>query len=281
MSMLNPVEHYREIKETWTMNHEEQMEILYELFDASLPRLGPGDNRSTKQALDMLLLTGPNHKRAQGPRELRTLDMGCGNGAQTIQLARLVDGTILAVDNHQPFLDELMRRAETEGVSGKIQTCLKDMRDLGPENGSFDLIWSEGALYNMGFREGLTLCRSLLAPGGALAASELTWLRPDPPEECKRFFADEYPPMVDVDSNLEIIKSCGYQVVGHFVLPETAWKESFYQPLEVRVQSLRKKYAEDPERMEMIDSVQMEIDMYRKYSRYYGYVFFLMRHVQE
>ncbi len=122
------------------MDEQEQMQFFYEIFDASLPRLGPGDDASTRKALDMLLTTRPQRKDAK----LRILDIGCGNGAQTIQLAKYADGTITAVDNHKPFLDELQRRAEAESLSEKIELCLKDMRALGIEMGSFDLIWAEG-----------------------------------------------------------------------------------------------------------------------------------------
>jgi cyclopropane fatty-acyl-phospholipid synthase-like methyltransferase len=184
---------------------------------------------------------------------------------------------ILAVDNHQPFLDELQRRAEAEGVSKKIRAYLKDMRDLGPEDGPFDLIWSEGALYVMGFNEGLAVCHSLLSPGGLFAASELCWFRPDPPAECRRFFASEYPAISDIDTNLSAIKSCGYEVLEYFTLPESSWLESYYNPLEDRLRSFREKYAGNTERIEIIDSIQKEIDIYREYSDFYGYVFYLMQ----
>ncbi len=262
------------------MNDNEQIEFFYEIFDASLPRLGPGNDHSTKQALDMLLSTRPKLMDEPVPVRLSVLDIGCGNGAQTIQLAKHIDGTILAVDNYQPFLDELQCRAEAENVSDKIQLYPRDMCDLGLAEGSFDLIWSEGALYIMGFREGLAVCYNLLAPGGFMAVSELSWLQPDPPSECHQFFVKEYPVMADIDSNVATIKNCGYDLLGNFTLPESAWKESYYDPLSHRLQSFRKKYSTDPERIEIIDSVQMEIDLYSKYSGYYGYVFFLMQKSQ-
>jgi ubiquinone/menaquinone biosynthesis C-methylase UbiE len=259
------------------MNENEPTAFLYEIFDASLPRLGPGDDQSTEKALDMLLSANPKLTDAVDSANLKILDLGCGNGAQTIQLAKRLNGTILAVDNHQPFLDELQRRAKAEGVSDKIQLYPADMQNLGLADESFDLIWSEGALYNMGFREGLAACRKLLVPGGLMAVSELVWLRPDRPAACRQFFADEYPAMVDVDSNVSMIPGCGYALLGHFTLPESAWQESFYHPLVNRLRSLHKKYAADPQRLEMIESTQLEIDMYNTYSAYYGYEFFLMQ----
>jgi len=259
------------------MNQDEQMAFFYELFDASLPRLGPGEDQSTKKAIDLLLSAAGKHPDAPDLERSRILDLGCGNGAQTIQLARHIGGPILAVDNHQPYLDELRLRAEAAGVSGRIQPLLGDMCKLGLTERSFDLIWSEGALYVMGFRQGLEACYSLLAPGGLMAASELCWLRPDPPADCRQYFANEYPAMADVDSNLEAIRGCGFEIVGHFALPESAWLESYYLPLEDRLDSFRGIHATDPARMETIDAVQMEIDFYRRFSSYYGYIFFLMR----
>jgi len=258
------------------MDERKQTEFFYEIFDASLPRLGPGDDASTKRALDTLLSAGLLRGKAPTSTPWRILDIGCGNGAQTLQLAKHTPGAILAIDNHQPCLDELQRRAEAAGVWGKIRLSLRDMRTLTADDGPFDLIWSEGALFVMGFREGVAACRSLLVPGGGLAVSELGWLRSDPPAECREFFAGAYPEMADIDANLAAMRACGYEVIDHFAQPESAWWEPYYLPLQDRLRVLRGMYGGDGEKLSVIESIQKEIDVYRKYSAYYGNVFYVM-----
>ena len=262
------------------MKENEKTEFFYEIFDVSLPRFGPGSHETTKRALDEILSSAKPRGR-YGPEvpDLEILDIGCGNGGQTIHLAEHTCGSIVAVDTHQPALEELRRRALAAGVSERIRICLKDMRDLGPDDGTFDLIWSEGALYCMGFRQGLDACRSLLAQGGLLAVSELTWLAPDPPEECRQYLEGVYPAIVDTDANLAAMRGCGYEVLGQFALPESDWWDSLYHPLENRLELLRRTYATDAERLEQIEYIQKEIDVYRTYSRYYGYVFYLLQRI--
>lgn len=243
------------------------MSIFWEIHQ-DLPREGPGDNAFTRKAFEMI--TGL-------PPQPRILDIGCGPGMQTIELALISNGRITAVDNHRPFLDVLSQRTQAAGLSGRIETLNQSMFSLDfPKNG-FDLIWSEGAIYIMGFRKGLCEWREFLKPHGYIAVSECSWLKRNPPEDLKGFWDTAYPGMVSIEENSRIIQDCGYSEMGHFVLPESAWWQDYYDPLIQRVKMLREKYAGDPEAQGELDNELEEIEIYRKYHEYYGYVFYVMQ----
>jgi cyclopropane fatty-acyl-phospholipid synthase-like methyltransferase len=254
------------------MNHDRMMQILHDVFDASMPRLAPGDDESTRRALEILY--GPG---LEGTGEgFRVLDVGCGNGSQTLRVAAELGCTVTAVDNHQPYLDELERRAEAQGLADRIQTRCADMNGLDMGGETFDLVWAEGSAYVMGVPEALRAWRSFLNPGGAVGFTELTWLEEAAPDECREFFAAEYPKMADVASNLATIEECGYELAGRFTLPESSWWDSFYNPLTERLAGYDAPEGDD-EAQAVLDMIRSEIDVYRRFSRWYGYVFFLLR----
>jgi len=248
-------------------------DFFYYIFDPSLPRLGPGDTASTLRALS----TFTQHHSQLANKEIRILDVGCGNGAPTIQLAKHLNGSILATDNHQPYLDELMRRAHTAHVADQVSVLLADMAELRVENETFDLIWSEGALSIMGFRNGLQAMRSLLKQDGIMAVSEIVWFVPDPPKEVHDFLAPVCPLMTDVASNLQMITDCGYHVLDHFTLPDSSWLDEYYAPLEARLREVRITHTCDPTESAIIGAMETEIALFRKYMGSYGYEFFVMQ----
>jgi ubiquinone/menaquinone biosynthesis C-methylase UbiE len=165
---------------------------LFEVFldvQRGLPRQGPGSDESTLEALS--LCSGL-------PERPAILDVGCGPGMQTVALAKAVNGRVTAVDINQEYLCELNERAKAAGVDERIEILSGDMNDLPVAPASFDVIWSEGAAYIMGFRNALAAWRRFLRPGGYVAMTELVWLRPDQPAAAAEFFGNEYPAMTDV-----------------------------------------------------------------------------------
>jgi SAM-dependent methyltransferase len=275
--VIHPNPELDSMQEIRAMSTDKPPQFFYEIFHPSLPRHGPGDDAATGKALTELLKARPEWSDASAMKSLRILDLGCGVGPQTIQLAKLTGAHIIAVDNHQAFLDELMRRAQAAGVADQIEPRRMDMNELTFDDASFDLIWSEGAIFATGFEKGMTIFRRLLKPGGLAAVTELVWFVPAPPPECKAFFDAEYPPMTGIPANLAMIESAGLRPVGHFNLPAFAWSVNFYDPLNERLRTMRNTHRDDSEKMALIEMIQREIDMNRTFPDAYGYTFFLMQ----
>ena len=241
------------------------MELFFEVY-SGLPRQGPGNAESTAKAFSLF---------SDLPARPRILDLGCGTGKQTIDLAGLTDGEITALDNHKPYLDELTMKVKDDGLEDRVKVVHGDMCNLAFESNSFDLIWAEGSIFIIGFKGGLEQWKPLLRKGGYLAVSELTWLKPSPPREVAEYLIGEYPPLTTAEKNLDVVRSCGYKVVGHFALPESAWWDDYYIPLEKRVGVLQEEYADNKEMLAIIAEARKEIDIYRRFSEFYGYVFYV------
>ncbi len=245
------------------------MDIFWEIH-SGLPREGPGDSGSTARA----------YASATGlPSYPRILDIGCGPGTQTLDLSRLSQGEIIAIDFHQPFLDELLRRAKKANLDEHIQVMKLSMLEMDFEPEQFDLVWAEGAIYIMGFEQGFKVCRSFLKPGGYMAVTEASWFNPDPPLEALDFWQKAYPGMGRIEENIQRIEAQGYRLVENFHLPDSSWWEHYYGPLEARVSMLREKYAGNKEIQDELDEEVAEITLFRKYSSYYGYEFYIAQKI--
>jgi ubiquinone/menaquinone biosynthesis C-methylase UbiE len=243
------------------------MNVFFELFQ-ELPRQGPGNSQCTKRAFELIpkLHTSP-----------KILDVGCGTGFQTLDLARLSGGHITGLDNYKPFLEDLKKRAKDADLAENIEVVQGTMYKMDFDDESFNIIWAEGSIYIMGFERALKSWRRFLSPKGLIAASELSWLKDKPPKVLNDFWMEEYPGIKSIEENLAIIENCGYSVLGHFILPDSAWWDEFYTPMEKRIQTMRLKYKDDSKAMKIIENAGEEIQLFRKYSDWYGYVFYVMQ----
>ena len=239
--------------------------LFFELF-SGLPRQGPGSSESTHRALSSL---------PQLNGQSRILDIGCGTGAQTLALARYTPAKVVAIDNHRPFVVALNEQASELAIADRVLACEADMRTLQFEDESFDLIWSEGAVYNIGVEAALKAWRHLLRSEGHLVFTEVCWRKRNPPDECRSFWEDEYPKIRQREVLLDDIKKLGYRVIDHFPLMASDWWDEYYKPLQRNVDSFRRRHLGDQDAELLCDLCQREIDIWLKYSEFYDYEFFV------
>ncbi len=247
---------------------EHTLTLFLELH-ADLPRQAPGSREATLRALALF---------PDLPPQPRVLDLGCGPGAQSLVLAEAAQARITAVDMHRGFLVELATRAAAAGLADRITPIHADMSELPPDvpRRAFDLAWSEGAVYSIGFDRGLRIIRDHLVPGGGVCVSELSWLVPPAqrPAEVTAFWTAEYAAIREVEANTRAMAEAGFEVLEVFTLPDEAWWTEYYAPLEARLEAFLARHPGDPAATAVAESDRREMALHRAYAHVYGYVFY-------
>lgn len=246
------------------------LEALFTIFEP-MPRGGPGNDTLTKRALHLL---------PDLPPEPVVLDLGCGPGVQTLALARELGVPITAVDVYQPFLDRLDKAAREAGLDHLITTRAGSMDELPEAEGSVDLIWSEGAIFILGFEEGLKTWRPVLKTNGLVMASEVTWLTGSPSPEPVEFWSASYPLITDIQSNLARAEKAGFEPIAHFSFPSSDWFPDFADPLAARLDELEAQGISDPDLAETVRDSRREIEVYREFGDEFGYVYYVLRKLE-
>jgi SAM-dependent methyltransferase len=238
------------------------------LLFGGMKKLGPGDNAHTLRVLRLL-----------PKREFRVIvDAGCGTGRQTLALAKALGTLIHAVDSSEQFLDELVRRAGESGIGQLVRTHCMDMTDIPQVFQDIDLLWSEGAAYNIGFPNALATWVPALAPGAIAVVSELSWLTEQPPDEVRAFFRSGYPDMHSVPHNVAVAERAGYKVLTTNTLPREAWVDGYYDMLAPRARALLGH--PDPAVQDFAAETVREIEVFQGSEDSYGYVFYVLQHAE-
>lgn len=206
------------------------------------------------------------------------LDIGCGSGMQTVELARICPSCrVTAVDVHRSYLDALARKAGAAGVEERVTVVQASMDDLPFDDATFDVLWAEGSVFIAGFGEGLGLWRHLLRPEGALCLTEAIWFTDHLSPEAAAFWNECYPAITTVEKTCAIAEDAGYEVVATFPLPGSAWWDDYYDPLLERLPDLEAAAAGDPDAEALVAFSQREIGMHREHGDEYGYAFFVLK----
>ena len=215
----------------------DELTLLADLHKAGL-RQGPGSPDVTRRAM---VLAG-----LDGSRPLEIADIGCGTGGASLELARMLDARITAVDFLPSFLDVLRQRAQAQGL-GRIITLEASMDALPFTDASFDVIWSEGAVYNMGFEAGASAWKRFLKPGGKLVLSEITWTTAARPQTITDYWTAQYPEIDTASAKLAVLERHGYRPEGYFLLPPCCWQEHYYGPLRERFPAFLDRHEHSPQ----------------------------------
>ena len=184
------------------------------------------------------------------------LDIGCGRGVPTMELAKLSNGQIIGLDINQSLLDDLMRNIKEAGLSNRVRTMKCSMIKMDFPDESFDIIWAEGSIWKIGFEKGLKEWRHFLKQNGFLVVH------------------DE---IDNLAKKLEKIPNFGYELVGHFIVPSDAWQLEYYGPLERLVQDVRAEYIDDPKALDLLNKDQREVEKFKTNPEMYGSVFLMMQ----
>lgn len=241
---------------------EETLRLLADLH-INNHRQGPGSDKTFTTAL---ALSGIDTESS-----LQIADIGCGTGSATIPLLKSTKARVTAVELLPDFLEKLQTNVEQADVSDRLTTVEADMGDLPFNDEQFDVIWSEGAIYNIGFETGVQKWKQFLKPGGVLVVSEITWLRPDVPEELKSHWEKEYPE-VDIASNkIAILEKNEYSPTGYFTLSPDCWLEEYYEPIQAGLSAFLERNGNSQQAQEIADAVRKEYKLYKKYQDYFSY----------
>ncbi len=232
------------------------------LLQASPVRLG-----FTRKAYQML-------PRLNRPR---ILDVGCGEGGPTLELARLSNGEVIGLDTHQPALDRLRRRIDEAGLSDRVRVMRCSMLEMDFPDETFDIIWSEGSIHIIGFEKGLGEWRRFVKPEGFVVVHETTWPQRRLPLELRERWRRTYQNIRTAPEYLDAVSAQGYVLLGHFRVPGDVWRHEYFVPLGERILALREKYADDPEACAVLDQEEAEIGLFRKYPDWYDSAFFAMQ----
>ena len=249
---------------------EEQEKYIQALIKLhrGLERQGPGDIDYSNHILSQI---------SDLPTNPRMADIGCGAGAGALFLADKFKSKVRAVDFSREFLDELEDRAKQRGLEHLIETIECDMGSLDWEPESIDLLWSEGAAYNLTFEGALKAWRPLMAANGIAVISEMNYFTSEVPEPVRVYMQIAYPTIGIESENAGHVNSSGFEILGIHRLPSKAWWDNYYGPLRENMNSL--KHSKESIMQSVINETEEEMKLFEEHEKHYGYSFYIMKAV--
>ncbi len=245
--------------------HDFDFSLIREYFSC-MPRQGPGSKDATIKALSFI---------DNIDEKSNIVDLGCGTGCQTIVLAQNTPGNIIGIDLCPAYIDKLNENAQKLNLQSRVKGVIGSMDQLDFQLYELDLIWCEGAIYNIGFEKGMNYWNKFLKKGGYIAVTEATWFTEKRPKEIFDFWNDAYPEIDTIPNKIDQMQKAGYVVIASFILPEVCWTDNFFKPEIAAQKTFLNKYKGNKSVEEFVKYEKRHALLYDKHKDYYGYVFYI------
>ena len=184
------------------------------------------------------------------------LDIGCGSGVPTIELSMLCDCRIVALDNDENQLKWLKTKLKKLTLEDTVKIVNSSIHDMNFDTESFDIIWSEGSIFVVGFEKGLKEWKRFLKQGGFMAIHDERG---------------------NVDGKLKQIVGCAYELLDYFILDKDVWWNEYYSPLEKEICRLKDNHPDMADISVTFSRELSEIRAYKKDPEKCESVFFILR----
>lgn len=186
------------------------------------------------------------------------LDLGCGTGVPTIELAELSDGSIIAMDINSKDLTILQKKIKKQGLDNRITVINRSLLNHGFLPSTFDIIWAEGVLHIVGFKKGFKACHNLLKKDGFLVINER---------------------IGGIQEYINNISSYGFTLYDYYELHDKVWWTEFYRPLEDKINKLTKMNDLNKELKKKITRYKKEIKMVKVNPSKFNAAFYLLQKI--
>lgn len=205
----------------------------------------------------------------------RVLDMGCGLGEGSVNLAREFRSRITAIDLSEENIGFARKLAVKKSVSHLITFTAGNVCEADFSKEPFDLILAEGGVLSFVSREkGLSLAYRWLTPRGWLAFSDLILLAEKMPNDIKKIFGDEKYRYESESSYRKFVAAAGFDIQFMCLVPQSGW-DNYYAHMARRLEDDKGFFGD--KRIKL--AFHKEIDVFYRLEgyKYVGYLYCIAR----